>query len=367
MALPGRAHPRRDVAHVRAPDGGRQRPGTYAVQATSCANTVTSAPHILSVTPCTMLPMRLDVDAHAVAGSASNLNGILEPGELAVIEPRYRNTGAALALAGTAAIGGPPGATYALPDPSAAYGTVAPAQLTDCFATTGDCYVASVTTPARPLAHWDASLVETTSGADPARHWTLHLGGTFSDVPVANPFYRFVEAIVQNGVTTGCSGNIYCASAPTTRQQMAVFVLVAREGEGYIPPPCNPASPRFSDVPASGPFCAWIEELARRGVVGGCTATAYCPSGNVPRDQMAVFVLATREAPGYAPPACVAGAERFADVPASSPYCRWIEELARRNVVGGCGAGSYCPVVPVSRGQMGVFLAVTFALQLYGP
>ena len=139
-------------------------------------------------------------------------------------------------------------------------------------------------------------------------------------------------------------------SRSTTRQQMAVFVLVAREGLTYAPPACD-ASPRFTDVPAGSPFCRWIEELARRGVVGGCGPNLYCPHTNVPRDQMAVFVLATREAPGYTPPACVAGAEVFADVPASSPFCRWVEELARRNVVGGCGNGNYCPTAPSREGK----------------
>ena len=79
---------------------------------------------------------------------------------------------------------------------------------------------------------------------------------------------------------------------------------------------------------------------------------------------MAVFVLATKE-PGVTPPAC--GAPMFNDVPASSPFCRWIEELARRGVVAGCGGGNYCPTAPVTREQMAVFLSGTFGLMLYGP
>lgn len=31
----------------------------------------------------------------------------------------------------------------------------------------------------------------------------------------------------------------------------------------------------------------------------------------------------------FEPEACVAGEEMFDDVPASSPYCPWVEELAR--------------------------------------
>jgi hypothetical protein len=57
----------------------------------------------------------------------------------------------------------------------------------------------------------------------------------------------------------------------------------------------------------------------------------------------------------------------FADVPASSAFCRWIEELARRSVVNGCGGGNYCPTATVTREQMSVFIGVTFGLTLYGP
>jgi hypothetical protein len=62
----------------------------------------------------------------------------------------------------------------------------------------------------------------------------------------------------------------------------------------------------------------------------------------------------------------VAGSEQFGDVPAASPFCRWIEELANRGVVTGCGGGNYCPTADVSREQMAVFLAVTFNIVLYG-
>jgi hypothetical protein len=117
----------------------------------------------------------------------------------------------------------------------------------------------------------------------------------------------------------------------------------------------------FSDVPASSPFCRWIEELARRQVVAGCGGGAYCPDGNVTRAQMAVFALATLEGPGYIPPPCPTPA-MFNDLPASSPFCRWVEELARRGVVAGCGNGNYCPESAISRAEMAVFLVGTFSL-----
>jgi hypothetical protein len=117
-------------------------------------------------------------------------------------------------------------------------------------------------------------------------------------------------------------------------------------------------------VPATSPFCRWVEELADRGVVAGCGGGNYCPTAAVTREQMAVFVLRTLD-PALNPPACVAP-NLFSDVPASSPFCRWIEELANRGVVTGCAANTYCPTNPVTREQMGVFLSVTFGLTLYG-
>jgi hypothetical protein len=56
------------------------------------------------------------------------------------------------------------------------------------------------------------------------------------------------------------------------------------------------------------------------------------------------------------PPACVAGAEMFADVPASSPFCPWIEELSRRGITTGCAPGLFCPFTSVTRQQMAVFI-----------
>jgi hypothetical protein len=108
-----------------------------------------------------------------------------------------------------------------------------------------------------------------------------------------------------------------------------------------------------------------VEELARRAVVSGCGGGAFCPGAAVTREQLAVFVLATREGSGWAPAACAS--PPFADVPVASPFCRWIAELARRGVVSGCGGGNYCPQASVTREQMSVFISLTFGLTLYAP
>ena len=300
-------------------------------------------------------------------------NRVFETGESALAAPSWRNqngaaqtfTGQASNLTGPVVAPGDP--TYTILDASADYATVPNGALGSCTAT-GNCYTFRISVPsARPAPHWDATYREDVApavlGLSPVR--TLHIGDSFGDVPRTSGFYRFVETILHHNLTGGCGGGNFCPLAATPREQMAVFVLVAKEGAGYQPPACAAGSEIFADVPASNPFCRWIEELARRSIIGGCGGGNFCPLAPVSREQMALFALATKETPGYSPPACVAGYEMFADVPASNGFCRWIEELARRGVVGGCGGGNFCPVTAVSREQNSVFLTGTFALALY--
>jgi hypothetical protein len=290
-------------------------------------------------------------------------NLVWEPGESVDVRPTWRNlNGAPQTFGGTLTnLTGPAGATYTLVDGTGNYGTVANNVSAPCT----DCYQVSVDNPTvRPAQHWDASALEsiTPDAQGQQKRWTLHIGASFTDVSTSSGFYRFVETLLHYGVTGGCGGTNYCPATSTTREQMAVFVLIAKEGTGYAPPACT--TPVFSDVPASSGFCRFIEELARRGVVSGCGGGNYCPTAAVTREQMAVFVLRVAD-PALTPPACTVPV--FADVPASSGFCRWIEELARRGVVTGCGGGNYCPTAPVTREQMGVFLSATFGLTLYGP
>jgi hypothetical protein len=50
---------------------------------------------------------------------------------------------------------------------------------------------------------------------------------TFGDVPTNHQFFRFIEALVSSGITSGCGGGNYCPNDPVTRGQMAVFLSTA--------------------------------------------------------------------------------------------------------------------------------------------
>jgi hypothetical protein len=292
-------------------------------------------------------------------------NNVWEPGESVDVRPTWRNDNGAPQTFNETLGGlmGPAGAVYTLIDGTGDYGTVPTATDRECT----DCYQVSVDNPTpRPAQHWDASALQSifpdTQGQRLRR--ALHIGASFTDVPTTNGFYRFIETLLHHSITGGCGGTNYCPANSTTRDQMAVFVLVAKEGAGYAPPACVPPND-FLDVPETNPFCRFIEELARRGVVTGCGGGNYCPTAPVTREQMAVFVLRTLD-PALSPPNCVPP-NLYLDVPETSAFCRWIEELTNRSVVSGCGGGNYCPTNPVTREQMGVFIGGSFSLSLYGP
>jgi hypothetical protein len=49
----------------------------------------------------------------------------------------------------------------------------------------------------------------------------------FTDVPPSNPFYNFIDRLAVLGITQGCGGGNYCPNLPTTRAQMAAFLVRA--------------------------------------------------------------------------------------------------------------------------------------------
>ena len=49
----------------------------------------------------------------------------------------------------------------------------------------------------------------------------------FADVPVSDPAFQYIEALVGAGITAGCGNGNYCPDAVVTRRQMAVFLSKA--------------------------------------------------------------------------------------------------------------------------------------------
>jgi hypothetical protein len=115
-------------------------------------------------------------------------------------------------------------------------------------------------------------------------------GTVFSDVSAGAFAASWIEQLAADGITAGCGNNNYCPDAEITRDQMAVFLLRAKYGSSYSPPP---ASGDFGDVPLNHWAASWIEQLASEGITAGCGGGNYCPGNQVTRDQMAVFLVRT--------------------------------------------------------------------------
>jgi hypothetical protein len=114
--------------------------------------------------------------------------------------------------------------------------------------------------------------------------------GTFPDVPCSSNFAPWIEAMAAEGITGGCGGGNFCPTNPVLRQQMAVFLLKAEHGSGYVPPACQGI---FGDVACPSQFADWIEQLANEQITGGCGGGNYCPLNANTRGQMAVFITKT--------------------------------------------------------------------------
>ncbi len=109
----------------------------------------------------------------------------------------------------------------------------------------------------------------------------------------------------------------------------------------------------FFDVPEANIFHNDVARLVVNGVAAGVGAGNYGVDQPTLRQQMAVFLLKGKHGDCYVPPPC---AGIFGDVPCSSQFADWIEELAAEGITGGCGGGNYCPQDPVRRDQMAAFL-----------
>ncbi len=179
----------------------------------------------------------------------------------------------------------------------------------------------------------------------------------FNDENLGGGFQGYVAALVANQITVGVGGGNYGFNDNIKRQSMAVFIMKAKHGICYTPPPCAGV---FPDVPCSSNFAPWIEAMAAEGITGGCGGGNFCPSNPVRRDQMAVFLLKGEHGSTFVPPPCTGV---FADVPCPGQFADWIEQLKAENVTGGCGGSNYCPSNNNTRGQMAVFIVKTFNLQ----
>jgi dipeptidyl aminopeptidase/acylaminoacyl peptidase len=97
-----------------------------------------------------------------------------------------------------------------------------------------------------------------------------------------SPFKADIEWAFAQGITTGCTAELFCADAFVTREQMASFLVRALD---------LPATPTdfFTDDETSVHEND-INRVAAAGITTGCQPNLYCPAAFVSRGQMTAFL-----------------------------------------------------------------------------
>jgi len=178
----------------------------------------------------------------------------------------------------------------------------------------------------------------------------------FSDIAQDHWAREYIEAVTDAGIITGCTEDRYCPDDLVTREEAAVFIIRALEGEP-ADEYCATGAP-FSDVSAGDRSCKYIKRMRELDITKGCGSDYYCPKEYVSRWQMAVLLIRALEGDPTTD-YCGSGSS-FVDVGVSYPFCRHIERLYQLGITRGCGGGNYCPDDYVTRAQMAVFLARAF-------
>jgi len=295
--------------------------------------------------------------------SSSTPNGIIETNEAVQLIGNVQNNGTSIAgnVTGTLSTTHPIYITNAY----AIYPDINPNTTQTCTT----CYTLTAPASNRPQTHWDFSVTEspTCTNCCPASYdFMYHVGNSFSDVLPSQLFYSYIETLLHNNVTNGCTASTYCTGAAVQRQGMTKFLCNALNA--HTPDSCVTVNCAllFADVPATNPFCPYIEAIHNAGIASGCQSSPllFCPASSTQRQAMAKFVCNAMNVadPGSCSPTSCTG--MFSDVPASNIFCSYIEALASAGIVSGCAPSLYCPAANVFRDQMAKFLVNAFGLSL---
>jgi len=246
----------------------------------------------------------------------------------------------------------------------------------------------------------------------------------YADVPATNPFFTWIQisknqGITQNAPTSGpCPTNpagnppiqqppasggtpnpgpsaLVCPNfGPTTlvtRSEMARWVVLAQMDEFQITAyllatggdVADPHHVTFADT-INDPNLRYIEVMARRGYTKGCGTTndgraAYCPTNNVTRGEMSVFIIRAKMSNVF--PTSLSGAPipviapygdnfgvfqqapYFTDVPTTHTFYPYIQKMRELRITNGAGsAATYLPDNNITRQEIATFIVRAFFL-----
>jgi hypothetical protein len=178
----------------------------------------------------------------------------------------------------------------------------------------------------------------------------------FTDVPSSSPYSDYINVLSSWQVTLGCSPALFCPTNTVTRDQMAALIIRSMLGNTFT----FTSTPYYTDVPASSSFFPYIQKLTDLGITHGCTATTYCPSAAVNRQDAAVLLVRGKLESLFGDTFTYPTTPFFTDVPASLPQFPYVQKMYELGLTAGCSTTQFCPNDTLTRQQVSVFLTRAF-------
>jgi hypothetical protein len=122
----------------------------------------------------------------------------------------------------------------------------------------------------------------------------------------------------------------------------------------YVEADCYTVAPTSLFTDSNGGQFQWIQKMYELGITNGCEINLFCPSDQVTRAQMAVFLIRMRYGSAYV--FDYPSTPFFTDVGPTTFGWRWIQRMKEDNITSGCSVTTYCPTNPVTRGDMATFV-----------
>ncbi|WP_284983444.1 S-layer homology domain-containing protein [Arthrobacter sp. efr-133-TYG-118] len=175
----------------------------------------------------------------------------------------------------------------------------------------------------------------------------------FSDVPTNSGFYREIQWLASQGITTGYPDGSYGATLAVHRDAMAAFLYRQAGSPSWTPPANSP----FVDMAPNSAFYKEVTWLAYYGITTGWVDPttghrSFRPGDNINRDAMAAFLYRFSGSPSWTAP----GASPFNDITPNSRFYNEITWLAAARVSTGYTDGTFRPLNAVNRDAMAAFL-----------
>jgi hypothetical protein len=124
--------------------------------------------------------------------------------------------------------------------------------------------------------------------------WAIDTSGGphFSDVPISNPFYDYVETAYNKGIINGYADGTFRWGSNVTRAQLCKILVLA---EAW--PTDTHGGPHFVDVPENNPFYSYVETAYNRGIISGYADATFRPGSDATRGQISKIVYLSVTAP----------------------------------------------------------------------